>query len=932
MTTPSQPLADVSEFALPDRMRKLAARILWDLINRCRQQLANAEKRQSDAINLADQAMSSVEAKFGSVRDEQNEKLREVHSSVSSVVGELNQISAAAEAHLKSQGVDVPPITSTARSEPETSDIPPALDLAAMLGGVASEKACLQSLCQRKKPAYWPGMDAAKWAIIIVSVIMLFVFYPLVLLWPVIMLIARAAWTTSIRGDYQGLVERSQKLRFTLQTLESRISKDVEGMIRTSSDKLIPPAKEIHSEAVKAANQRLKDDVQKIGNDFRQVAEQLHMDVNQLWEDSRYAAKEWDSSEWKDWSPDPSPEFAARIGTLTISADDLQTQLARVDFNFRLPALIPFAEGRCLLFNAKGEAKDAAAEAMQSAAIRALANTPPGKARFTLIDPVGLGQNVADFMHLGDFNRDLINGKAWTEPQHIEQQLTKLTEDMETVIQTFLRKKFASIQEYNKEHHEVAEPFRFLVIFDFPVNFTESAARRLVSIVKNGPRCGVYTLILMDSSKKLPYGFSIEELRQLAVVFESEGTVSRSLSNEGEHLMGEKYYYGRGVPKDYAEAVKWWRKAAEQNYAKAQYDMGLCYANGEGVEKDYMEAVKWWRKAAEQNYADAQSYLGLCYERGEGVAKDFVEAVRWYRKAADQNVAWAQRNLGWRYANGEGVEKDYMEAVKWWRKAAEQNDAAAQYNVGWCYANGQGVAKDYVEAVKWYRKAADQSYADAQNNLGYCYVIGEGVAKDFVEAVRWYRKAAEQNDASAQRNLGCSYYKGEGVAKDFPEAYKFFKLAAEQNQTDAIEDLKQIMTGMTAVEIAEGERRYNEFISRKNSIKRKTRELENAGAIVGIGEAPTSSNSPPPQEAEIGKIYRGRVITIKEFGAFVEFLPGKDGLVHISELANFRVKQTEDIVKLGDEIWVKCLGVDEKGRVRLSRKAAMAERETNLEE
>src|SRR5437870_9394940 len=83
-------------------------------------------------------------------------------------------------------------------------------------------------------------------------------------------------------------------------------------------------------------------------------------------------------------------------------------------------------------------------------------------------------------------------------------------------------------------------------------------------------------------------------------------------------------------------------------------------------------------------------------------------------------------------------------------------------------------------------------------------------------------------------------------------------------------------------------------------------------------------------EAEIGKIYRGRVVTIKDFGAFVEFLPGKDGLVHISELANFRVKQTEDIVKLGADIWVKCLGVDEKGRVRLSRRAAMAERDQEM--
>ena len=83
-------------------------------------------------------------------------------------------------------------------------------------------------------------------------------------------------------------------------------------------------------------------------------------------------------------------------------------------------------------------------------------------------------------------------------------------------------------------------------------------------------------------------------------------------------------------------------------------------------------------------------------------------------------------------------------------------------------------------------------------------------------------------------------------------------------------------------------------------------------------------------EAEIGKIYRGKVVTIKDFGCFVEFLPGKDGLCHISELANFRVKQTEDIVKMGDDIWVKCLGVDEKGRVKLSRKAAMEERDREM--
>ena len=90
------------------------------------------------------------------------------------------------------------------------------------------------------------------------------------------------------------------------------------------------------------------------------------------------------------------------------------------------------------------------------------------------------------------------------------------------------------------------------------------------------------------------------------------------------------------------------------------------------------------------------------------------------------------------------------------------------------------------------------------------------------------------------------------------------------------------------------------------------------------------------KEIEVGDSYHGRVVSIKDFGAFVEVLPGKDGLVHISELADFRVKNVEDVVKVGDLVWVKCIGIDEKGRVKLSRKAAMkdrnAEAETALQE
>jgi polyribonucleotide nucleotidyltransferase len=80
-------------------------------------------------------------------------------------------------------------------------------------------------------------------------------------------------------------------------------------------------------------------------------------------------------------------------------------------------------------------------------------------------------------------------------------------------------------------------------------------------------------------------------------------------------------------------------------------------------------------------------------------------------------------------------------------------------------------------------------------------------------------------------------------------------------------------------------------------------------------------------EVEVGKIYHGKVVGIKEFGAFVEILPDRDGLLHISEIADHRIKQVEDVLKMGDEVWVKVIGVDDRGKVKLSRRAAMAERD-----
>ena len=99
---------------------------------------------------------------------------------------------------------------------------------------------------------------------------------------------------------------------------------------------------------------------------------------------------------------------------------------------------------------------------------------------------------------------------------------------------------------------------------------------------------------------------------------------------------GFAYDYGQGVPLDDAEAVVWYRLAAEQGHASAQYNLGVMYDNGEGIPQDDAEAIRWYRLAAEQGSASAQNNLGVMYGTGEGVPQDNVEAHMWLNLAASR--------------------------------------------------------------------------------------------------------------------------------------------------------------------------------------------------------------------------------------------------------------------------------------------------------
>jgi hypothetical protein len=241
--------------------------------------------------------------------------------------------------------------------------------------------------------------------------------------------------------------------------------------------------------------------------------------VSEVNQESAQRFLDWEHQDLSHWNPPAQVPPALPFGRFSVELNDFPGG-APVDPRLKdagpthldLPAFIPFPTQASVLIKTAEAGKAEAVRLLQAMMLRFLSSVPPGKVRFTIFDPVGLGENFAGFMHLADYHELLVTSRIWTETPHIEQRLTDLQAHMENVIQKYLRNEFETIEEYNAYAGEVAEPFRVLVVANFPTNFNESAARRLLSIVSTGARCGVYALISLDTKLPLPAGCQLKEL------------------------------------------------------------------------------------------------------------------------------------------------------------------------------------------------------------------------------------------------------------------------------------------------------------------------------------------------------------------------------------------------------------------------------------
>jgi len=271
--------------------------------------------------------------------------------------------------------------------------------------------------------------------------------------------------------------------------------------------------------------------LEKLRQAHRDQLGRLKSELQQV-EEQAGGTRPWNDACWSRYVPATQAPEVVRVGThrLVLGGGEI----------LETPAFIPFRGGRSLLIEAAGSAKQQAIEAAQAFVIRLLALTPPSKLKLLLLDPVGLGENVAQFMHLCDHIPELVTHKAWSDRKDIEDRLKDLSDHVEMVIQSYLRGAYRTLEEYNQAAEEVREPYRVIVAVNFPVNFTEDSARRLVSIVTNGPKCGVFSVIIRDTEQELPRGFNLLDIKRASHVL--------SQTNKG---------------------FQWWDKA----FSAAQYEL-----------------------------------------------------------------------------------------------------------------------------------------------------------------------------------------------------------------------------------------------------------------------------------------------------------------------------------------------------------------------
>jgi TPR repeat protein len=245
---------------------------------------------------------------------------------------------------------------------------------------------------------------------------------------------------------------------------------------------------------------------------------------------------------------------------------------------------------------------------------------------------------------------------------------------------------------------------------------------------------------------------------------------------------------GDGVPQDYAQAIAWYKLAADVGTLPTQF-------NGQQLGPDAADLI-----FAAQLYA--QFNLGRLYESGQGVEKDVATAVQWYARAAQQDLDVAQQHLVRIFRQGEGtVAPNPVESTKWLERLAQGGNVPAMTDLGTAYLQGVGVEKNAKIAHDWYLRGASLGSGEALFNLGLLYQSGYSGDADYKRAADYYTRAANKNSGRAMMALGDLYAKAQGVSSSRVQALAWYELAADRGVAEAVAKRDSMTRDMASDEV-----------------------------------------------------------------------------------------------------------------------------------
>ena len=286
--------------------------------------------------------------------------------------------------------------------------------------------------------------------------------------------------------------------------------------------------------------------------------------------------------------------------------------------------------------------------------------------------------------------------------------------------------------------------------------------------------------------------------------FEAVRTLAESGHSAAQFHLGRMYESADGVVQNLADAVHWYRCAAEQGHALSQARLGLIYF----IEPPAAAGIAFDDAPAASGHASAQAgeedatagglgrTLAASFPHGFAVQQDLAEAAKWNQRAADAGVADAQSRIAHQLASGQGVPRDIQRAEHYFRAAAAQDDPTGQAGLGILLAGGygnDGVALDDAAATAWLQLASAAGNSAAQYWLGQLRLRGDAERGDAKPAMKLLRRAAMQGQTVAMYHLGLAFWRGDAGAPDPYTAETWLRRASSRGDLGAMRSLGQLL-------------------------------------------------------------------------------------------------------------------------------------------